>query len=160
MLILKTLLINKNMFWLFIFHSLQVYGNRWTKWFWIWVDISTKERNGGVSSTYLASRVNARLSKICLPVRYCRVRSVTSHFVAFIQKGCICHMVLQLGLTVVQSNLERFFFFVCVCKHLTKTIRSLPSAPLVGYKNPAAVWIISDRWYWETEGTEQLVIMG
>lgn len=54
-------------------------------------------------------------------------------------------MVLQLGLTVVQSNLERFFFFVCVCKHLTKTIRSLPSAPLVGYKNPAAVWIISDR---------------
>lgn len=68
------------MLWLFIFHSLQVYRNRWTKWFWIWVDVSTKERNGGVGTTYLASRTNARLSQIRLPVRYCRVKYAFSCF--------------------------------------------------------------------------------
>lgn len=79
-LILKPALLTRSMLWLFIFHSLQVYRNRWTKWFWIWVDVSTKERNGGVGTTYLASRTNARLSQIRLPVRYCRVKYAFSCF--------------------------------------------------------------------------------
>ena len=109
-LILKPALVTRSVSWLFIFHSLQVYGNRWTKWFWIWADLSTKERNGGVGTTYLASRVNARLSQIRLPVRYCRVKYAASLFSALVLKGHVCYMVGHLS---HQRLIKSWELFLC-----------------------------------------------
>lgn len=127
-LILKPALVTRNMSWLSVFHSLQVYRNRWTKWFWIWADISPKERNGRVSTTYLASRVNARLSQIRLPVRYCRVKYAASLF------SCPCSEGQHLlhGATLVSSALCQILGIIFVWE--PKRVCSFYQPSLLGTK--------------------------
>lgn len=97
-LIFNPALVTRSVSWLFIFHSLQVYRNRWTEWFWVWADIPAEEGDGGVGTTHLASRADARLGQICLPVRYPRVNTALA-FSCSASKG---PRLLQ-GVTLVSS---------------------------------------------------------
>lgn len=94
---LNPALVTRSVSWLLNFHSLQVYGNRWTEWFWVWADIPTEERDGGVGTAHLAGRADARLGQIRLPVRYRRVKYTASLFPALILLGHICYEVWHLS---------------------------------------------------------------
>lgn len=96
-LIFNPALVTRTVSWVLIFHSLQVYRNRWTEWFRVWADIPAEERDGGVGTAHLASRADARLGQIRLPVRYHRVKYMALLFPALVLKGHICYRVWHLS---------------------------------------------------------------